>query len=72
MDFPFIQKWIDKEIITPAQWRLIETSIVCAWTYITGAVMEWKALSLNGLMVAIVTPLYLYLSKKKRDLSDKS
>lgn len=59
---------IDNWTITSAQWRLIEMAIISWLVYIIWSVLEWQIISFRWLEAAILTPLFAYLTKAKRDL----
>jgi Flp pilus assembly protein TadB len=67
----FIKKLIDKWYISKAGWRIIETAIICWFTYILWAIISWEVLSFQALLVATITPIYLWMSKAQRDLLNK-
>lgn len=67
MTLKFIKKLIKEWYITSAWWRLLESAIICWITYLLWAIISWEALSFNWLIVAIITPIYLYMTKKERD-----
>lgn len=67
----FIKTLIDKWYISKAGWRIIETAVVCWVTYVLGSVISWEVFNLNAFLIAIITPIYLWMSKAQRDLLTK-
>lgn len=67
----FIKKLIDKWYISKAGWRIIETAVVCWVTYALGSIISWEVFNLNAFLIAIITPIYLWMSKAQRDLLTK-
>jgi len=68
----FIWILIKKWYISKAGWRIIETALVCGFTYLLWAIISWDALNLQALIIATITPVYLWVSKAQRDLISKS
>ena len=66
MNISIIKYLIDKKLISKAWGRLLESAFICWLTYFTWAIAQWELISINWLIIAIVTPIYLYLSKLQR------
>ena len=54
----------------PALGRLIEAGIASALAYAVGALYEGKLVSIQGMIQAFITPLYMYLAKMNRDFKN--
>ena len=51
----------------PALARLAEASMISGLTYVLGAIIDQEILSWHALIVAVITPIYLALTKYNRD-----
>ncbi len=71
MNLLFVQKLINNWWISPAWWRLIEVWILSWIVYLLSSLMTWDTFSIQALMIAILTPVSVYINKQYRDYLDK-
>lgn len=69
MNMQFIRTLIDKKIISPTEWRFLESLLISMSLYLIWAGMEWKLLSVQWLVQSICMPIWLTLNKVNRDIN---
>ena len=65
MNIPYLAKLAQTR---PALARALETALAAALSYILGAMAEWNAISLQGLIMATTMPLYMAATKYRREM----